>query len=711
MSNVFEFNFIDGVQLHTLNPGVYRLEVYGSQGGVEDRYKTHQYYNSLMSYYSGKGGYAKGDITISQPTDIYVYVGGRNGYNGGGKGCSAHVFCGCGGGATDIRIGGVDLENRIIVAGGGGGGSYSTKSSGTGKNGGGLESSGGTATQTTGFALGQGDGGAKATESSGTVLAVDFYPGAGGGYYGGTSVSAGHENTYTDGAVFFYNGSGDGGSGYVSPILENTEMSTGVRTGHGYAKITMISAFPITSNDKNIITVTSVEGMAHVDKIDIMINDNLVDSFTEPTIDPAFNYEIQDSNCNFGNNNVKLIYTMTLADGSKKTFDYIINYIRYGSYMPDNASIEVIEQYLSALNMQIKALRNDLKSILNDKGLYNDDSVKMSDLVYSVDTLISSNVKTRKPVWELRTNVPVALYDSTSSVLNGIIYVLGGHNMTSSVMNGKGYRYDYINDTWSTCKGIARIGATSNVINGKLYFTGGDSGSGTSVTDAHSMYDETTDTWTTKAALLTRMSMATSCVINNLLYVVSGRTYNYNTRQNNQCYDASTNTWSNKTNITVQTFNATSAVHNNKMYVIGGYHGKTIPIYDPSTDTWTNAASIPTSGQKGCAQEFNDKIYVFGCGNDTQCYDPITNKWTTLDKYPMKTPVYFAASSIIDGCIFCIGGRLLSDGTYSKDTACFNLSEKTYNLVDLMKEVLKESNISFNENDSLDELINLLFGF
>jgi hypothetical protein len=47
-----------------------------------------------------------------------VYVNSAGGYNGGGAGYGLATG---GGGATDIRIGGLDLRSRVIVAGGGGG--------------------------------------------------------------------------------------------------------------------------------------------------------------------------------------------------------------------------------------------------------------------------------------------------------------------------------------------------------------------------------------------------------------------------------------------------------------------------------------------------------------------------------------------------------------------------------------------------------------
>ncbi len=80
--------------------------------------------------YGGQGASLTGSLAVTPGTTLYFFVGGAGtdatqsvvsgGFNGGGDG----VFHsgGAGGGATDIRIGGIDLANRVAVAGGGGGG-------------------------------------------------------------------------------------------------------------------------------------------------------------------------------------------------------------------------------------------------------------------------------------------------------------------------------------------------------------------------------------------------------------------------------------------------------------------------------------------------------------------------------------------------------------------------------------------------------------
>ena len=71
----------------------------------------------------GKGGRVTSTMIVTPGDTLYLYVerrfvstGGSGGWNGGGNG--GNWSCG-GGGASDIRINGTELVNRIIVAGGG----------------------------------------------------------------------------------------------------------------------------------------------------------------------------------------------------------------------------------------------------------------------------------------------------------------------------------------------------------------------------------------------------------------------------------------------------------------------------------------------------------------------------------------------------------------------------------------------------------------
>ncbi|MEC7945304.1 MAG: glycine-rich protein, partial [Bacteroidota bacterium] len=244
-------------QTFTVPPGVTSISVdaYGASGMTATSSPNYGGNTNL-----GKGGRVQVDLTVTPGETLNIYVGGathmsgvyyyNGGWNGGGNGSQP----GCigmghpGGGATDIRIGGTALTDRVIVAGGGGGRGRSSLAGGhggglTGQNGSGSTNSGGPAYGTGGSQSSGGIGGYAwygdgtptytiPSGSNGTLgqggsaYSQCMSAGGGGGYYGG-------------GAGFEYGGGG-GGSSYTHPTLCSSVVHTqGVRTGSGQLIITI----------------------------------------------------------------------------------------------------------------------------------------------------------------------------------------------------------------------------------------------------------------------------------------------------------------------------------------------------------------------------------------------------------------------------------------------------------------------------------------
>ena len=270
--------------------GVYKLEVWGAGGG-------NGIHNSEVVENDYYAGYSSGDITLSKDDKLYIAVGGKGtdatvgnssagGFNGGGAGDWDHnddESMGGGGGATSIQnalIGDGELKNYennkdnvLIVAGGSAGGGQTEKepyysqyklSNGGGYIGGaaGTTNWRGTynaipsATQDSGYAFGLG--------ASGTDITIynnQEAPGAGGGWYGGYTLTEDYVTT----TKFSFAG---GGSGYIGSSLltnkamycfdcfeskdddtrtiattchEETPTEKCSKKGNGYAKITLIS--------------------------------------------------------------------------------------------------------------------------------------------------------------------------------------------------------------------------------------------------------------------------------------------------------------------------------------------------------------------------------------------------------------------------------------------------------------------------------------
>ena len=211
-----------------LQPGIYKFEVWGAQGGRG----THEDTLEATS-----GGYSLGIINLKYPTLTYVFVGGKGvsngagGYNGGGYVQSDSYSGGSGGGATDIRLINDSLYHRVIVAGGSAGTEFSNHPN-IGGYGGGLEGSrgGGDYPQYAGYGGTQLEGGSQGVENDEYSENGEFGYGGnvtygqrgagGGGWYGGGS---GGEH-----------GDGGGGSGFVFTSYTKSSTPRDYQLGKNY---------------------------------------------------------------------------------------------------------------------------------------------------------------------------------------------------------------------------------------------------------------------------------------------------------------------------------------------------------------------------------------------------------------------------------------------------------------------------------------------
>ena len=280
------FSYTGAVQTYVVPPGVtsLQIEAYGAQGE-----------NALVGGATGGlGGFVGGFLTVTPGETLAVYVGGQNGFNGGGIGGingnddfpnpPIGTFGGNGGGASDIRQNGTSLLDRVIVAGGGGGAAHNgvwpgCQVSGPGGNGGaggsliggsgtngignpcncgGGGGAGGTGgTQVSGGPAGAYAGSTSCLRASWTIGspgtfgiggsgAVTYHNGSGGsgggggGYYGGGAGGNGSDTTP--------GGGGGGGSSYIG-LLSNSSELAGIRSGNGQITISpVVSAYTWTGS-------------------------------------------------------------------------------------------------------------------------------------------------------------------------------------------------------------------------------------------------------------------------------------------------------------------------------------------------------------------------------------------------------------------------------------------------------------------------------
>ncbi|HEV3264298.1 MAG TPA: putative Ig domain-containing protein [Acidimicrobiales bacterium] len=244
-TQVLTFSYSGAPSSFTVPTGVTSVtfDVSGAQGGTPT--------NTRTGTTSGNGGEAVVTSTVTPGAQYQIYVGGQNGYNGGGSGNNERPYgngnSANGGGASDVRLGGTGLANRVVVGGGGGGagdfgdaggaGAGPNGGNGVGENNGGMIwNGGGGGTQSAGGAGGSctncnygGSGGAVGQGGTGGVGYYLAGGGGGGGYFGGGGASG----CDSSGAC-----TGPGGGGGSSFGPSGTTYNNGAQSGNGSVVIT-----------------------------------------------------------------------------------------------------------------------------------------------------------------------------------------------------------------------------------------------------------------------------------------------------------------------------------------------------------------------------------------------------------------------------------------------------------------------------------------
>ena len=264
----YEFLCQDHPENLTLSRGCYHIIAAGAAG------YSNKYTKDIGIGVGGAGGLTIADLCLESHTFLYVYVGGmardadyttpnynpvvaHGGWNGGGNVASQAAMA-PGGGATDIRIGGTSLDDRVLVAGGGGGGSFFSK----GGDGGGEIAGDGIfiSNSYTGhkYCLGKGGengkGGVTYQYSNGPYITDQgytggFFPTSGGTLgLGGNGTGCGYGGAgggggYWGGSGSYNSGAGGGGSSYASSMFMNAKLLIGGNLGDGFLIITKIAAF------------------------------------------------------------------------------------------------------------------------------------------------------------------------------------------------------------------------------------------------------------------------------------------------------------------------------------------------------------------------------------------------------------------------------------------------------------------------------------
>ena len=272
--------------------------------------------------------------------------------------------------------------------------------------------------------------------------------------------------------------------------------------------------------------------------------------------------------------------------------------------------------------------------------------------------------------WTKKADMPTARGALSTSVVNGIIYAIGG---SAGGANPAGVAivqaYDPATNIWTNKSNMPtlRVIFSTSVVDGKIYAIGGQRSLGAPDLSTVEMYDPATNTWSRKADMPTPRRELAASAVDGKIYAIGGLRGGSQQRLV-EAYDPATDTWTQKEFMPTARGALAAGVVNGKIYAVGGddiqQRRTIVEEYDPATNTWARKADMPTPKVFLSAATTNGKLYVFGGSPNSfpnnpviaivEEFDPTTNTWTR--RADMPTARSFLAASTVNEKVYAIGG-------------------------------------------------------
>ncbi|NBI31260.1 kelch repeat-containing protein, partial [Chengkuizengella marina] len=318
-------------------------------------------------------------------------------------------------------------------------------------------------------------------------------------------------------------------------------------------------------------------------------------------------------------------------------------------------------------------------------------------MFFTIIPLPSIQTYTEANETELWTEVSSMNHKRTSfqsEMVDGKIYVMGGHNLDDGIRYSSCEVYDPLTNTWIELSNMnqSRSNFISEVVDGKIYVMGGlisdDLRNFNIKTNSVEVYDPLSNSWTQLSNMKDERTGSKTEVIDGKIYVLGGDSDGNSA----EVYDPLTNIWSEMSNMNLNVI-YTSHVINGKIYVLGYDNSNAEPIttlgeYNPRTDTWTSLRALNETRGWFQSEVIDGKIYVMGgykylnehsasdSLNSVEVYDPLTNTWTELSSMNFRRSSF--QSQMINGKIFVMGGFDYNSGSYLNDVEMYNPVTNTW---------------------------------
>jgi N-acetylneuraminic acid mutarotase len=264
--------------------------------------------------------------------------------------------------------------------------------------------------------------------------------------------------------------------------------------------------------------------------------------------------------------------------------------------------------------------------------------------------------------WTRIADLPGDQYVACAALIDGLVYMVGGQDLSGPPMYNKMRIYNPATNSWSDgppmptrryCPGAGVIEWSGRK---ELYVVGGYSGYGGLSTVER--YIPSQGIWESAEPLSERRGhFVMTAVVNNNLYAMGGF-YNWTEfYSTNEMYDRQNNVWVLKALLPRPMQGGLPAVWNGKIYIFGGSNADgpltNTLIYDPVIDTWSEGTAMPRPRLGTRAVTFGDYIYLIGGNWDSKIidvYDPANDLWSTINDYPgsnSSSPVIAQSSNLV----------------------------------------------------------------
>lgn len=238
----------------------------------------------------------------------------------------------------------------------------------------------------------------------------------------------------------------------------------------------------------------------------------------------------------------------------------------------------------------------------------------------------STKVEVYDPVsnrWSAKPDLPVGLHHAGAAVLDGALYVVGGFTVSEDTLwnpSDRVFRFNPADERWTERAPLptARGGLAVTALQGKLYAVSGYDGERNPA--AVEVYDPNLDQWTAVAPLPTPRDHLAAVTINENLYAIGGRV-RLNYRENLstvETYQAESNQWIPKADMPTPRSGIAAGVLNGWVYVFGGESGEGTfhqnERYNARLNRWQTMAPMPTARHGLGAAAVAGHIYVLSGG-------------------------------------------------------------------------------------------------